>query len=339
MTHQTLYHGHSEKHIYNKLVQARDIYQSSIDSSSKDRRLLRLNLTDGHTEVIAIECSPIPSINEPIIPGTKVLLQSKIPVRNGILCLSSNVVKIIGGVVQSLFDEWNVSQKYSGFSRSSQGVDGSGPPAFEKLRLEAYTSEPEALYRSVKTRHQSPQHSFSRKESGDKNVLSMESKTGDGAHSNLAASKTGMVKNTDLRPKEVVEAVPVQNQAATQKLLQKLNQSDLENRHCRGGRHRDRGREETAVFTLDEWERRKAGTLKSPGASSAAQDTSRDEELARQLQNQLDMEEFYAEERPDAAAEHLKLSMFSYGRSEGSSDQGREYGRRGRGRRSRGRGR
>lgn len=51
-------------------------------------------------------------------------------------------MKIIGGVVQSLFDEWKMSQKYSGFSRSAQNSDGPGPPPFEKLQLEAYSSQP-----------------------------------------------------------------------------------------------------------------------------------------------------------------------------------------------------
>lgn len=91
----------------------------------------------------------------------------------------------------------------------------------------------------------------------------------------------------------VIEATPVQNQAAAQKLLQKLNQSERENRHYRGAKHRGKEREEAAVFTLDEWERSKAGSLKPVGATSAAHDTSRDEELARQLQNQLDLEDFH----------------------------------------------
>lgn len=59
-----------------QVVHARDIYQSSIDAAFKNpqchHRLLRLNLTDGHTEVLAIEYTPIPSISEVIVPGTKV---------------------------------------------------------------------------------------------------------------------------------------------------------------------------------------------------------------------------------------------------------------------------
>lgn len=86
----------------------------------------------------------------------------------------------------------------------------------------------------------------------------------------------------------VSEAVPVQNQAAAQKLLQKMAMP--EDKHGRG-RFKGRSKqEETPVFTLDEWERRKAvGSVST--AARHIHDTSRDEELARQLQEQLDLED------------------------------------------------
>ena len=45
--------------------------------------------------------------------------------------------------------------------------------------------------------------------------------------------------------------------------------------------------EDKPVFTLDEWERRKAGA--STGVENS--DVTRDEDLARQLQNQFDLED------------------------------------------------
>lgn len=54
----------------------RDISKSSIEgfsNSSGSRRLLRLGLTDGFTEITAIEYSNIPSISDDIVPGTKVI--------------------------------------------------------------------------------------------------------------------------------------------------------------------------------------------------------------------------------------------------------------------------
>lgn len=58
-----------------QVVSVRDIYSSRIDASFKNpqqRRLLRFGLTDGISEAVAIEFSPIPFITEEIAPGTKV---------------------------------------------------------------------------------------------------------------------------------------------------------------------------------------------------------------------------------------------------------------------------
>lgn len=88
----------------------------------------------------------------------------------------------------------------------------------------------------------------------------------------------------------VVEAVPVQNQAAAQKLLQKMSHQNQDSRHSRGRKFRGKGREEESeVFTLEEWEKRKAGAKPSITATSAV--VHRDEELAWQLQNQFDLED------------------------------------------------
>ena len=106
----------------------------------------------------------------------------------------------------------------------------------------------------------------------------------------------------------VSEAVPVQNQAAAQKLLQKMSQAVPEDRRGRGHRFKGKGKEEDAqVFTLDEWEKRKAIGSKS-AAESYAHDTSRDEELARQLQEQLDLEDMRV--NPILCCDDASLSRF-----------------------------
>ncbi|MQL89498.1 hypothetical protein Taro_022086 [Colocasia esculenta] len=351
---------------------------SQLQDSQCHRRLLRFSLTDGQTEVIAIEYAPIPSISEGVISGTKVLLENKIAVHNGILCLNSKVITILGGLVQSLFDEWQMSQKYSGFSRStfklSQNNEGVGPPPFEKLQLEARCSQPHNL-RGKRTRtwticsllaptlrdSQSiakdflPQNSNVR-EAKKHNAPVLEAKTQFSDSKVETDQKMGSAtgsedqsNSSEPRPREVIEALPVQNQAAAQKLLQKMNQSVHDNRHHRGPKYRGKGKqEETAVFTLDEWERRKASAINMTGTSEI-HDVSRDEELAWQLQNQLDMEDgyinaehFQMERFQDTDAEQIKMSMFNYGRTGEMNDGRNESGRRGRGRgrwRGRGRGR
>jgi tudor domain-containing protein 3 len=86
-----------------------------------------------------------------------------------------------------------------------------------------------------------------------------------------------------------VESVPVQNQAAAQKLLQKLNQPYQHGRHPRGRGRRGKGQEEDEfVFTLEEYEKRKAQV--KPSNNDEVLDISRDEDLAWQLQNQFNLE-------------------------------------------------
>ncbi|MCD7459396.1 hypothetical protein HAX54_040853 [Datura stramonium] len=97
---------------------------------------------------------------------------------------------------------------------------------------------------------------------------------------------------SESRPKEVAEAIPVQNQAAAQKLLQKMSQPPRGGQCSRGQRHRGRGREEEShLLTLEEWERRKTGANLS--ATHDFPDVSQDENLARQLQQQLDFSRFF----------------------------------------------
>ncbi|GKD73334.1 hypothetical protein Tco_1331616 [Tanacetum coccineum] len=56
----------------------------------------------------------------------------------------------------------------------------------------------------------------------------------------------------------VAESSPIQNQAVAQKLLQKMNNYNLNEWPSRGWKPRGRGKDEddSAVLTLDEWERK-----------------------------------------------------------------------------------
>lgn len=69
-------------------------------------------------------------------------MEKKIPIHSGILLLNPKVVTVLGGLVQFLYEEWQMSQKYSVFSRLSQRLsnndDGAGPPPFEKLQIDAH---------------------------------------------------------------------------------------------------------------------------------------------------------------------------------------------------------
>ncbi|KAG5066529.1 hypothetical protein JHK86_010260 [Glycine max] len=96
--------------------------------------------TDGHYEITTVEYSHIPSIPNNVVLGTKIHLENKVAVHSGIVCLNPKVLTVLGGVVQSLYEEWEMNQKYSGFSRSSlrklENRDTGGPPQFVKLQVE-----------------------------------------------------------------------------------------------------------------------------------------------------------------------------------------------------------
>lgn len=78
------------------------------------------------------------------ISGWQVRLEKKVAIHNGIICLNPKVITVLGGVVQSLYEEWQMNKKYSGFSRSSLRISqesGTGsPPPFEKLKIGVLSS-------------------------------------------------------------------------------------------------------------------------------------------------------------------------------------------------------
>ncbi|XP_061951493.1 uncharacterized protein LOC133674419 isoform X1 [Populus nigra] len=393
----------------------RDISVSSIEGfpNSSKRRLLKLGLTDGHNEITAIEYSYIPSIPNDIAPGSKVRLDNKAPLHNGIVCLNPKVITVIGGIVQSLHEEWQMNQKYSGFSRSSlrlsQETDNGGPPPFEKLQIGAPSrrSSRQAI-RSVSYEEKAniPEYfkstsnstmQISTETAGNTKVLpldaqrkadsvddkvrvaslrtsykenprnlqwrSKEDYNGSTSKSNVpTVAKTS--GNAELRPmdseqkvdddkektvslnesleqkpndssarqKEVIETVPVQNQAASQKLLLKMNHHPNQgDRHSKGQRYRGKNKqEESQVFTLEEWEKSNAGSRRL--TKNDFPDASCDEDLASKLQDQLDVEDFHVHRRThNKVVDDIKMSMFSYER-DGNKVHEMEHGGRGRGR-------
>ncbi|KAH0467494.1 hypothetical protein IEQ34_004732 [Dendrobium chrysotoxum] len=316
-----------------KLVSVRDMRQSVIDSSlrssSHQHRLLRFVLTDGQSEAIGIEYKPIPSITEEIIPGCKVRLENKISMHHGILCLNAGSLTIMGGFLQSLYDEWQMSRKYSGFSRSlmrlSQNDEGSGPPPFEKLQTEPCPR---------KVSHSSSSHGVGNTEShqsGDKYLharnIGKDKAFEDPKLVSSGIKNEGKTSSVEVRTKEVIEAVPVQNQVAAQKLLQKMVQPMHEGRDTRGHKARLKGKQEVApVFTLDEWERRKASSSKEIGMANI-QNINGDEELARQLQSHLDMEDYQNHQgNVEYEADQIRMSMFNFGGAEERNDGRDEEG-------------
>jgi len=65
------------------------------ETNDSESRVLKLLLSDGKQEVIALEYNFVPSFSQ-LIPGMKIQIQD-VFVRRGMLLLSNDVVKILGG--------------------------------------------------------------------------------------------------------------------------------------------------------------------------------------------------------------------------------------------------
>ncbi|CAH2072322.1 unnamed protein product [Thlaspi arvense] len=343
-----------------QISSVRDVTKSSAEEflgSSTGKRVLKLALTDGKTEISALEYSHIPSINNDVTPGTKVRLENKAVVRDGLVCLTSKEVTVLGGYVQSLTEEWQMKKKYASLSRSSgrqsqEGKAGDGPPPFEELKIRTGSHHHDHYKTTSRNIVATAAESSVKHTGGEK-----------GGTSDIDGNKKGTDKNlqrnpadsdqkvsvkvedqekpstSDTRPKQVVEAVPLQNQAAAQILLEKMKHSSNERQYQgRRGRGRGRGRgrqdDDSAVFTLEEWEKRNTGGAVLAAADHPS-DTTRDEDLAWQLQNQFDLEDSYGQEVHGTGAADIRMNMFDYGRADDNFGHGRGRG----GGRGRGRGR
>ncbi|XP_058421518.1 recQ-mediated genome instability protein 1 [Diceros bicornis minor] len=73
---------------------------------AKPSRLLMLQLTDGIVQMQGMEYQSIPALNSDLPPGTKILIYGNISFRLGVLLLKPENVKVLGGEVDSLLEEY-----------------------------------------------------------------------------------------------------------------------------------------------------------------------------------------------------------------------------------------
>ncbi|CAO2591723.1 Tudor domain-containing protein 3 [Lemmus lemmus] len=99
------------------------------EESQAAPRMLRLQMTDGHTSCTAVEFSYISKISLNTPPGTKVRLSGIVEVKNGFLLLTDSNTTVLGGEVEHLIDKWELQRSLSKHNRSNIGTEG-GPPPF-----------------------------------------------------------------------------------------------------------------------------------------------------------------------------------------------------------------
>ncbi|XP_072236894.1 tudor domain-containing protein 3 isoform X1 [Leuresthes tenuis] len=92
-------------------------------------RMLRLQMTDGHTACVGIEFKHLSKISLNTPPGTKVKLHGTVQVKNGFLLLDDSKISVLGGEVDHMVEKWELQRSLAKHSRSNIGAEG-GPPPF-----------------------------------------------------------------------------------------------------------------------------------------------------------------------------------------------------------------
>lgn len=104
----------------------------SNEDSGVAPRMLKLILTDGHSNLQALEIERLEKISLSTPPGTKVRLKPsarKIVFKNGFALIESKHLELLGGKVEPLIEKWEISQKLAQFTRAQNtGVEGAPPP-------------------------------------------------------------------------------------------------------------------------------------------------------------------------------------------------------------------
>ncbi|XP_048360490.1 recQ-mediated genome instability protein 1 isoform X2 [Sphaerodactylus townsendi] len=73
---------------------------------AKSPRMLMLKLTDGINHIQGMEYRSVPVLHSSLSPGTKIMIQGKVAYRLGVILLNSENVRLLGGEVDSLMEEY-----------------------------------------------------------------------------------------------------------------------------------------------------------------------------------------------------------------------------------------
>ncbi|XP_043939622.1 recQ-mediated genome instability protein 1 [Protopterus annectens] len=94
---------------------------------AKPTRMLMLQLTDGVQELQGMEYQPVPCLHTELSPGTKVILYGNITCRLGVLLLTSENVKVLGGEVEALVEEYGQEKVLARLIGDSEDVTAVRP--------------------------------------------------------------------------------------------------------------------------------------------------------------------------------------------------------------------
>ncbi len=112
-----------------QIVKMRNVSAPTDNQDSQHApRMVRIELTDGHSRCTAVEFEHIHKLAlDTTPPGTKLLFPHNHPVCGGFLVLNRSVI-VLGGSVPSLVAQWTSQQSLANHKRAAVA---NGPPLFE----------------------------------------------------------------------------------------------------------------------------------------------------------------------------------------------------------------
>ncbi|XP_035421113.1 recQ-mediated genome instability protein 1 isoform X1 [Cygnus atratus] len=102
---------------------------------AKPTRMLMLQLTDGIHQIQGMEYQPVPVLHSDLPPGTKITLHGSVAYRLGVLLLKPENVKLLGGEVDALLEEYSQERVLARLIGEAENPNSVGQPGHEQIVL------------------------------------------------------------------------------------------------------------------------------------------------------------------------------------------------------------
>lgn len=100
---------------------------------AKPTRMLMLQLTDGIHQIQGMEYQPVPVLHSNLPPGTKITVHGNVAYRLGVLLLKPENVKLLGGEVDALLEEYSQERVLARLLGEAENPDSVRQPGHEQI--------------------------------------------------------------------------------------------------------------------------------------------------------------------------------------------------------------
>ncbi|XP_065601601.1 recQ-mediated genome instability protein 1 [Cyrtonyx montezumae] len=100
---------------------------------AKPTRMLMLQLTDGIHQIQGMEYQPVPVLHSNLPPGTKITVHGNVAYRLGVLLLKPENVKLLGGEVDALLEEYSQERVLARLLGEAENTNSVGQPGHERI--------------------------------------------------------------------------------------------------------------------------------------------------------------------------------------------------------------